>query len=66
MMQSAYLRDGDDITFGRRFRVAWRRRVAIQGQVAAGIVVMVEVTRKDAVQMPLVQRDHVIQALSTY
>ena len=31
-----------------------------------GIVIVVEVVRKDAVQMPFVQHDHVVEALPTY
>ena len=66
MMQPTNLRDGNGITFGRRFNATWDRRVAIKRQVASGIVIVVEITRKDAVQMPFIQHDDVVEALSPY
>ena len=64
MVQTANLRDGNDLALGRRFHVAWRRRVAIQGQVTAGVVVVVEVLGQDAMQMAFVQNDDMIQTVA--
>ena len=66
MVQTANLRDGNDLALGRRFHVAWRRRVAIQGQVTAGIVVVVEILGQDSMQMSFAQYNQMVQTFSAY
>ena len=67
MMQSADLRDGnDDIAFGRWLNATWDRRVAIKGQVASGIVIVIEIFRKNAAQMSFVEHDDMIETFSAY
>ena len=43
-----------------------RRRVAVQGQVRARVVIVLEVLRKNALEMSFVDHDHVIQAIPSY
>jgi len=45
---------------------SWLRCVAIKRQVAAGSVVVFEVTEQHATQVLLIQHDHVVQAFSPY
>ena len=66
MVQPTDIREGNDITFGRRFNATWVRRVAVEGQVTPGIVIIVEVARKDVAQMPFIQHDDVVETLSPY
>ena len=64
MMQAANLRNRHDLAMRRRLHLTWCRRVAIQRQMWPGIVIVVKVVRNDAVKMPFVQHDHVVQTLS--
>ena len=66
MVQTANLRNGNDLTFGRRLNATWVRRVAIQGQVAAGVVIVVEVLAENAMQVLFVEHDDMIQTVVTY
>jgi hypothetical protein len=60
------LGDGNDFALGRRFDAAWCRRVAIQGKVRPGMVVVPEIPGQDAIQMGLVEYDHPIQTIAAY
>ncbi len=66
MMQAAGLRNRDDLAQRRRLHFTWFRRVAIQGQVAAGVVIVVEVIREDAVQVFFIQHDEMVETLAAY
>ena len=65
MMQSANLRDRDDPASRRRLHHTRRGRVAIQRQMATGVVIVVKVFGEDTVQVPLVEHDDMIQAVTT-
>jgi hypothetical protein len=64
MVKPANFGDGDDTAALRRLDLAEDGRVAAQGQMGAASVVVGEVLRKDAHQVALVERDHVVQALA--
>ena len=66
MVQPANLRDRNDLTFGRWLNATWDRRVAIQRKMTSGIVIVVEVLGQDAVQMPFVEHDDMIQTIAAY
>ena len=51
MMQPAYLRHRDDRTSGSFLSVSMLRRIAVQGHVAAGFVVMVDVASQHSSQL---------------
>ena len=61
MVQAADHWDRDDGTLLGRLDRAGQRRVAFQGQMRPRAVVVVQVIRQDAPQMPLAQHDAVIQ-----
>ncbi len=63
MMQSADLWNGDDRTLGGSLSVSVLRRVAIQGHVAAGSVVVGDVTSQQSPQLRFAERDDVIRTL---
>ena len=65
MVQASDLRDSDDVSITRRGRGARDRRVLRQSQMRSGLVVVDQVGVQDATQVPLVENDNVIQALST-
>ena len=65
MMQSAYLWNRDDRTLGCFLSVSALGRVAIQGHVAAGSVVVGDVALQQSPQLRLAERDHVVRALPT-
>jgi hypothetical protein len=66
MVQPANLRDRNDLTFGRRLKATWNRRVAIQRKMTSGMVIVVEVLGQDAVQMPFVEHEDMIQTIAAY
>ncbi len=66
MVQPANLRGRNDLAFGRRLNATWDRRVAIQRKMTSGIVIVVEVLGQDAVQMPFVEHDDMIQTIAAY
>ena len=65
MVQASDLRDSDDVSITRWGRGARDRRVLRQSQMSSGLVVVNQVGVQDATQVPLVENDNVIQALST-
>ena len=66
MMQSADLRECNDLTLGRRLNATWDRRVAIQRKMASGIVIVAEVFGQDAMSMSFVEDDQVIETFAAY
>ncbi len=66
MVQAADLRDGNNFALRRRFDAAWCRRIAIQREMRAGRVVVVEILGQDAMQMGLVEHDEMIQTIAAY
>ena len=66
MMQTANLRNRNDLALRRRLHVTGCWRIPIQREMCSGIVIIVKAFPKDAVQMSFVQHDHVVKALLTY
>ena len=64
MVQSADLRNRNDLALTWRFNFAKRRCVAIQGQVRTHLVIVIEIHDQHAFEMDLVQHNHVVQTLS--
>ncbi len=63
MMQSADLWNGDDRTLGGFLSVSVLRCVAVQGHVAAGSVVVGDVTSQQSPQLRFAEHDDVIRTL---
>ena len=63
MMQAGNLRNRDDLAQRRCLHVTRRRRVAIQGQMRPGIVIILKIPGQDSVQMSFVEHNDVIEAL---
>ena len=64
MVQSPDLGESDDLSklsLVRRSRIG---RVLLEREVSAGAVVVLPVVREDSAEMPLVENDYVVQALS--
>ncbi len=51
MMEPADLRDAEDSASGRWLDFAWNRRVAIQGQVRPRLMIVFEISDKDALEV---------------
>ena len=65
MMQSSQDRDGYDLTSVRILHFSPNRRIPINGEMCAGLVVVLMVLCQNPVEMPFVKNDHVIEALPT-
>ena len=65
MVQSTDLGDSDDASLARRLDGARNRRISIQRQVCARLVVILQVRGQDPNQVGFVERDHVIQTLTS-
>ena len=63
MVESTDFRDLEHVAELRPLRAPGLRSIAGQGQVAPRPVVVLEIARKDSLQMDLVQHDDVVQAL---
>jgi hypothetical protein len=64
MMQAAYLRNRDNFTLRWCLHLTRRRRGAIQRQVWASEVIVLQVISEYAFQMRFVLDDHVVQTLA--
>jgi len=64
MMEAPDLREGDDLAPLRTLDRAAVRRVPSQSEVAPGAVVVRQVRPEDPAQVPLVEHDHVVEALT--
>ena len=65
-MQPSEMRHRDDLAFPGLFNISGIWRVAIQGHVTSGFVVVDEVLLEKSMQMVFTEHDHVIQTLTTY
>ncbi len=65
MMQSAEDRLGNDATENWRLDESRNGRIAIEGEVFAGVMIIVNLLANDTKQMPFAENDVVIQALAT-
>ncbi len=65
MVQSANLWKGDDLPELALLCRSWLGRTLLKRKVRAGAIVAPPVVRKDLAEMPLVENDTVVQALST-
>ena len=65
MMQAADLRSRNDLSLTWRLYFARRRRIAIQRQVRAYVVIICKIQSQNSLQMNFVQYDQVIQTFST-
>lgn len=65
MVQPADVRDGANLAERRRLDLARQGGVAVERQMRAAVVVVVEIRDQDALQMVFAQHDDVIEALAT-
>ena len=66
MMQTTNLWNRDHLAFGWRLNFTWQRSISIQRKVRTGFMIILEVTRENAMKMLLVEYDHVVHAFSAY
>jgi len=66
MMQAADHWGRNHLATVRRLNIACNRRVAIQRQVRAGVMIILKVTAQNSAKMFLIQHDDMIQTLTTY
>jgi hypothetical protein len=65
VVQTADVRNGQHLAQFGRLDFTRNRRVSVQGQMRAMVVIILDVSRQDSHQVRLVKHDHVIQALAT-
>lgn len=65
MMQPANLRNRDHPTTIRWLNISSNRRVVIERQMRASVMVVVEVVREDPSEVAFIENDTVIKALAT-
>lgn len=65
MMQTADMRNRDNLALFGRFDFPFNWRVSIQRQVRPHMMIIVEVVGEDAPQVALVEHDYMIEALAT-
>ena len=64
MMQPADVWNRDHLATIRWLHLACNRRVVVQRQVRAGVMIIVEVIGEDPLQVALVEHDEVVEALA--
>ena len=64
MVESADLRDGDDLAPSRRFDDARIRSIAVERTMRSGMMIIVEIRDQDTLEMGLVPEEDVVQTLS--
>ena len=64
MMQAANRRHRNDLTLTWGLNVPWRRRIAIQRQMRAHLVIVIEIQSENALEMDFVQYNQVVQTFA--
>ncbi len=64
MVQAADLRDASHRPAIRWFDGSWKRRIALERQVRSAVVIVVEVSGEDALQVGFVEDDDVVEAFA--
>src|ERR1700738_4761934 len=65
MMQTAHVREGDNLACRGRLYAAGLRAILVECEMGSGPVMILKITRQDAAQVTLVEDDGVIQAFAT-
>jgi len=65
MMQTAHLRERDDLACRGRLYAARLRTILVEREMCSGPVLILKIARQDAPQVTLVEDDNVIQAFAS-
>ena len=65
MMQTAHLREGDNLACRGRLDGARLQTILVEGQMGSGTVMILKIARQDVPQVTLVEDDDVIQTFAT-
>ena len=60
MMKSANFRERDHVPFRRHLHASRRRRVFLQGEMCAGLLIIGDIRGQEPSQMPLAEDDHMV------
>jgi hypothetical protein len=64
MMEPAHLREGNNVTGGRRLDGARTWAILAQREMRSGVMMILKISRQDAAQVTLVEDDNVIQTFT--
>src|SRR5712691_1521860 len=64
MVETAHLREGDDIACGRKLYATRPWAVLVEREMRSGVMMILKIARQDAAQVTLVEDDNVIQTFA--